>query len=261
MSSPDLNVRDLSVIVTGGAGGAGRVIATTFADAGARVVTCDLDARAVAEFGAVRPDIAVIEGDVGEENTVERVFAQAERRHGPVDVLVNNVGIAGPTAVVEEISMDDWALSLRANLTSHFLCARRAVPNMKARRSGLIVNISSGSAKTGPPLRLPYVVTKGAILSLTTNLARELGPHGVRVNAILPGAIRGERIQRIIASKAAALGIPAADYERDLLRYVSLRTMVEPEDIAAMILFLASPAGRRITGQLIGVDGNVEYEA
>src|SRR6185437_1832417 len=103
MSSPDLNVRDLSVIVTGGAGGAGRVIATTFAVAGARVVTCDHDARAVAEFGAVRPDIAVIEGDVGEENTVERVFAQAERRHGPVDVLVNNVGIAGPTAVVEEI--------------------------------------------------------------------------------------------------------------------------------------------------------------
>ncbi len=260
MSSPDLNVRDLSVVVTAGAGGAGRVIATTFADAGARVVTCDLDARAVAEFGAVRPDIAVIEGDVGEEDTVERVFAQAERRHGPVDVLVNNVGIAGPTAVVEEISMDDWAGSLRANLTSHFLCARRAVPNMKARRSGLIVNISSGSAKTGLPLRLPYVVTKGAILSLTTNLARELGPHGVRVNAILPGAIRGERIQRIIASKATALGIPAADYERDLLRYVSLRTMVEPEDIAAMILFLASPAGRRITGQLIGVDGNVEYE-
>jgi len=261
MSSPDLDVRDLSVIVTAGAGGAGRVIAATFADAGARVLTCDLDAQAVAEFGAARPDIAVLEGDVGEEGTVDRVFAEAERRHGFVDVLVNNVGIAGPTAVVEEISMDDWAGSLRANLTSHFLCARRAVPNMKARRTGLIVNISSGSAKTGLPLRLPYVVTKGAILSLTTNLARELGPHGVRVNAILPGAIRGERIQRVIASKAAALGIPAADYERDLLRYVSLRTMVEPEDIAAMILFLASPAGRRITGQLIGVDGNVEYEA
>lgn len=261
MPSPDWNVRELSVVVTAGAGGAGRVISTTFADAGARVLTCDLDPHAVAQFGAARPDIAVLEGDVSDEQTVERIFAEAERRHGPVDVLVNNVGIAGPTAAVEDISTADWARSLNANLTSHFLCARRAVPRMKARRSGLIVNISSGSAKTGLPLRLPYVVTKGAILSLTTNLARELGPHGIRVNAILPGAIRGERIQRVIASKAEALGVPAAEYERDLLRYVSLRTMVEPEDIAAMIVFLASPAGCRITGQLIGVDGNVEYEA
>jgi NAD(P)-dependent dehydrogenase (short-subunit alcohol dehydrogenase family) len=261
MPLPDMTVRNLSVVVTAGAGGAGRVIAAMFADAGAKVLTCDLDARAVAAYASARPDIAVLEGDVGDERTVERVFAEAERRHGPVDVLVNNVGIAGPTAAVEDISTADWAQSLQANLTSHFLCARRAVPNMKARGSGLIVNISSGSAKVGLPLRLPYVVTKGAILSLTTNLARELGPHGIRVNAILPGAIRGERIQRVISAKAKALGVPAADYERDMLRYVSLRTLVEPEDIAAMIVFLASPAGCRVTGQLIGVDGNVEYEA
>jgi NAD(P)-dependent dehydrogenase (short-subunit alcohol dehydrogenase family) len=260
MPPPDLNVRNLSVIVTAGAGGAGRVIASSFADAGARVLTCDVDGRAVTEFAAQRPDIAVLEGDVGEEATVERVFIEAERRHGPVDVLVNNVGIAGPTAAVEDITSADWARSLQANLTSHFLCARRAVPAMKARRSGLIVNISSGSAKTGLPLRLPYVVTKGAVLHLTSNLARELGPHGIRVNAILPGAIRGERIQRVIAAKAEALGVAAADYERDLLRYVSMRTMVEPADIAAMIMFLASPAGCRVSGQLIGVDGNSEYE-
>jgi NAD(P)-dependent dehydrogenase (short-subunit alcohol dehydrogenase family) len=261
MPTPDLNVGGLCVFISAGAGGAGRVIAETFADAGAHVLTSDLDARAVAQFSAARPDIAVLEGDVGDEQTIERAFAEAERRFGPVDVLVNNVGIAGPTAAVENISTADWVQSLQSNLTSHFLCARRAVPNMKARANGLIVNISSGSAKVGLPLRLPYVVTKGAILSLTTNLARELGPHGIRVNAILPGAIRGERIQQIIASKAEALGVPAADYERDLLRYVSLRTMVEPEDIAAMIVFLASPAGRRVTGQLIGVDGNIEYEA
>jgi NAD(P)-dependent dehydrogenase (short-subunit alcohol dehydrogenase family) len=259
--APATGVSGLVVIVTAGAGGAGRVIAETFADAGARVLTCDVDGRSVAQFAAARSDIAVLEGDVGEDRTVQRVFDEAERRFGPVDVLVNNVGIAGPTAAVEDISTDDWTQSLQANLTSHFLCARRAVPTMKARRSGLIVNISSGSAKVGLPLRLPYVVTKGAVLSLTTNLARELGPHGIRVNAILPGAIRGERIQRVIASKAAALGVTAADYQRDLLRYVSLRTMVDPEDIAAMILFLASSSGQRITGQLIGVDGNIEYEA
>ncbi len=112
----------------------------------------------------------------------------------------------------------------------------------------------------GLPLRLPYVVTKGAVLSMTTNLARELGPHGIRVNAILPGAIRGARIQCVIDAKASALGVSPAQYEQTLLRYVSLRTMVDPEDIASMILFLASPAGQRISGQMIGVDGNVEYE-
>lgn len=254
------DVSDQIVVVTAGAGGAGRVIAEKFADAGSRVLTCDVDDRASAHLASARPDIAVLVGDVGEERTVERVFEEAERRFGPVDVLVNNVGIAGPTAAVEDITTDDWTESLRANLTSHFLCARRVVSKMKARRSGLIVNISSGSAKVGLPLRLPYVVTKGALLSFTHNLARELGPYGIRVNAILPGAIRGERIRRVITAKAAALGVTAAEYERDLLRYVSLRTMVDPEDIAAMILFLASPSGRRITGQFIGVDGNIEYE-
>ena len=125
---------------------------------------------------------------------------------------------------------------------------------------GLIVNISSGSAKVGLPLRLPYVVSKGAVISMTMSLARELGPHGIRVNAILPGAIRGARIERVIREKAQALRMSPEDYEQSLLRFISLRTMVDPEDIAAMILFLACAAGRRITGQAIGVDGNIEYE-
>lgn len=259
-SSPDLNVNDLRVVVTAGAGGAGRVIAETFADAGARVLTCDMDADAVSAFAAARPDIVSLHGDVGDESVVDQIFEEAEARFGAVDVLVNNVGIAGPTAAVEDVTAADWATTLRANLTSHFLCARRAVPKMKVMGSGLIVNISSGSAKVGLPLRLPYVVSKGAVLSLTLNLARELGPYGIRANAIMPGAIRGARIQNVIRSKANALGITPSEYERTLLRYVSLRTMVEPEDIAAMILFLASPAGRRVTGQVIGVDGNIEYE-
>ena len=145
-------------------------------------------------------------------------------------------------------------------MTSHFLFARAVIPGMKAQKSGLIVNISSGSAKVGLPLRLPYVVSKGAVLSLTMNLARELGPHGIRVNAILPGAIRGDRINRVIDAKAAALGVDRAEYEKGLLRYISMRTMVEPDDIAATIAFLASPGGARISGQMIGVDGNVEWE-
>jgi NAD(P)-dependent dehydrogenase (short-subunit alcohol dehydrogenase family) len=257
--SQDL-IAEASVVVSAGASGAGRIIAETFADRGASVLVCDIDREAVTDLAAARPDIVVEAMDAADEKCVDSLFAKAEARGRPVDVVVNNVGIAGPTLPAESIGLDDWNQSLRANLTSHFLFARRAIPGMKDRARGLIVNISSGSAKTGLPLRLPYVVSKGAVLSLTMNLARELGPHGIRVNAILPGAIRGERMQRVIDNKAAALGLRADEYERTLLRYVSLRTMVDPEDIAAMVLFLASAQGARISGQMIGVDGNIEYE-
>lgn len=252
----------MRVLVTAAAGGAGRVIAARFHAEGARVVACDRDAAGLASLAKACPGLVAVEADAGDEADVGRVVAAfGDTGTAPtVDVLVNNVGIAGPTAAAEDIALGDWNESLRVNLTSHFLFARAVIPGMKARGAGLIVNISSGSARTGLPLRLPYVVSKGAVLSLTQNLARELGPHGIRVNAILPGAIRGDRIGRVIAAKSAALGIAAADYEASLLRYVSMRCMVEPEDIAATILFLAGPGGQRITGQMLGVDGNVEWE-
>jgi NAD(P)-dependent dehydrogenase (short-subunit alcohol dehydrogenase family) len=255
MSSPTLRV-----LVTAGAGGAGRVIASRFLAAGAKVVACDVDAVAVQALSRDFEGLRAVVADVGDERSAKAVFAELDSFCGGIDVLVNNVGIAGPTKPAEDLTLEEWNESLRVNLTSHFLFARAAIPLMKAQGHGLIVNISSGSAKVGLPLRLPYVVSKGAVLSLTTNLARELGPHNIRVNAILPGAIRGPRIERVIKEKAAALGVSAADHERSMLRYFSMRTMIEPDDIAATIEFLASPGGRRISGQLIGVDGNIEWE-
>ena len=249
-------LRGQTAIVTAAGGGAGRVIAATLAGEGARVIACDVNADGLAETSSLHPSIETVAGDVDDEGDVGRAVAQAGDR---VDVLVNG-GIAGPTARAEDVTLADWNESIRVNLTSHFLFARAVIPGMKAVGSGLIVNISSGSAKVGLPLRLPYVVTKGAVLSLTMNLARELGPFGIRVNAILPGAIRGDRINRVIDAKAKALGVDRAEYEKGLLRYISMRTMVEPDDIAAAIAFLASPGGARISGQLLGVDGNIEWE-
>jgi len=247
-------------VVAAGAGGAGLEIARALATAGAGVAICDVDPEAVGRLAAtVEFPIARVV-DVASADQVREFFAEVSRNMGGVDLLVNNVGIAGPTAPAEEIEVRDWERTLAVNLTGHFLCAREVIPVMKRAGGGLIVNISSSSARTGLPLRLPYAVSKAAVLSLTTNLARELGPSGIRVNAILPGAIRGERLGRVIDAKAKALGVSAEEYARDLFRYISLRTMVDPEDIAAMIVFLASPAGKRITGQLIGVDGNVEWE-
>jgi NAD(P)-dependent dehydrogenase (short-subunit alcohol dehydrogenase family) len=224
------------------------------------VVACDIDAAGLQSLEAEVAGVKGIKADVGVEAAVAQIFDHIGITFGGLDVLVNNVGIAGPTAAAEDISLADWNESLRVNLTGHFLCARAAIPAMKAQGSGLIVSISSGSAKVGLPLRLPYVVTKGALLSMTTNLARELGPFGIRANAILPGAIRGPRIERVIRAKAEALGVDPKEHEKSMLRYISMRTMVEPDDIAAMIEFLASPAGSRISGQLIGVDGNIEWE-
>jgi NAD(P)-dependent dehydrogenase (short-subunit alcohol dehydrogenase family) len=253
-----MSVAGKSVLVTAGAGGAGLGIARDFANAGARVAVCDIDADAVGR--AAGEGLLATCADMAREEDVDALFTLAEKRHGPVQVLVNNVGIAGPTARVEDVTLADWDRTMAVNLTGHFLCIRRAVPAMKAAQDGCIINISSGSAKVGLPLRVPYVVSKGAVLSLTTTLARELGPDNIRVNAILPGAIRGDRMVRFIAAKAEALGVDAAEYEKSLMRYISLRTTVDPEDIAAMALLLASHAGRRISGQCIGVDGNIEWE-
>ena len=245
-------------LVTAAGGGAGRVIATRLRAAGYAVLALDIDA---AGLSALPPEIATLAGDAGDEAHIAEAMALLRARFGRLDLLVNNVGIAGPTAPAEAVTLADWNATLRANLTAHFLAARGAIPLLRAAGGGAIVNISSASAKVGLPLRLPYVVSKAAVLSLTTNLARELGPEGIRVNAILPGAIEGERLRRVITSKAAALGVSAEDYERDLLRYISLRSTVTPDDIAETILFLAGPGGRKITGQCIGVDGNLEYEA
>jgi len=248
------------IVVTAGAGGAGLVIAQILARQGAQVAVCDIDEGAVSRFDGQSVLALARVVDVSSEEAVQDFCEEVVGRLGGIDVLVNNAGIAGPTARAEDISTADWNRTMAVNLTGQFLFARAAIPHMKKERRGLIVNISSSSARTGLPLRLPYVVSKAGVLSLTTNLARELGPDGIRVNAILPGAIRGERLKRVIDAKAEALGVRPEDYSRSLFRYISLRTPVEPGDIAAMIQFLASPGGERITGQLIGVDGNVEWE-
>ena len=252
--------RPLRMLVSAAGGGAGKVIASRFLSNGAHVLACDIDIKGLRDLQDRHAGLVAMQADAGDEASVSSVFDAVHKQLGGLDVLINNVGIAGPTAYAEEITLDQWNESLRVNLTSHFLFARGAIPLMKSQGEGLIVNISSGSAKVGLPLRLPYVVSKGALLSLTMNLARELGRFGIRVNAILPGPIRGDRINRVIVSKAEALGVSAAEYEESMLRYISMHTMVEPDDIAATIEFLASEGGRRISGQLIGVDGNIEWE-
>lgn len=248
------------VVITGAAGGAGRVTAEMFADAGARVVVSDVSVEALKAVREQRSDIAAVRCDAGAEDDVASLFDFALDHLGGLDVLVNNVGIAGPTAAAEDVSLEDWNRTLAVNVGGHFLCAKRAIPIFKAQRSGAIVNVSSMSAKLGLPLRLPYVVSKAAVLSLTRNLARELGPFGIRVNAVIPGVIAGDRIRRVIEAKSKALGIDEEQYTRELVQFSSMKTMVTAADVAHMVLFLASDAAARISGEEIAVDGDLCYE-
>jgi len=248
----------LRVAVTAAAQGIGRTIAESFLAHGARVYVADIAGEALARFLAASPQALGMAADAADEAAVDRLFDDIGARLGGLDLLVNNVGIAGPTAAVEDIAPADWRRTIDVNLSSHFYCTRRAVPMLKATADGAIINLSSVAGRLGFPYRLPYAATKWAIVGMTQSLAKELGPHGIRVNAILPGVVEGERIERVIAARAALDGVSIEAMREESLAKVSLRRMVSPQDVANMALFLASPAGRNISGQALSVCGNVE---
>lgn len=245
-------------LITAGASGIGRAIAQALLEAGARVHVCDVDETALASFRETFPDAGATVADVADETAVDRLFAEAAERLGGLDVLVNNAGIAGPTAPIEEIEPAEWRRCLEVGLTGQYLCARRAVPMLKAAGGGVVVNMSSAAGRLGYAFRTPYSAAKYGVIGLTESLAKELGPHNITVNAILPGIVQGPRIDRVIHARAEQLGLAHAEMERQYLEKVSLRRMVTAEEIAAMVLFLVSPLGRGVSGQSLGVCGNVE---
>ncbi len=252
----DLRLRGERVLVTAGASGIGLAIAREFAREGALVQVCDVDTRALEALSVSDPSLSHTQCDVSDEAAVARLFDHA-RRNG-LDVLVNNAGIAGPTARCEDISRADWDRTLAVNLTGQFLCARLAIPLLRASRNASIINLSSAAGRFGFPLRTPYAASKWAVIGFTRSLSIELGGAGIRVNAICPGSVAGPRIDSVFAHKAAARGIPAADVLEEALSKTSLHRLITPEDIARTVVFLASQAGANISGQAIGVDADVQ---
>lgn len=251
---------DLRVLVTAGASGIGACIARAFSEAGARVHVCDIDRAALDRLVTEAPGITVSMADVSVPADVELVFDDVRAWMGGLDVLINNAGIAGPTGAIESFDAGAWERTVAVNLNSQYYFARRAVPLL--RQSGAhpaIIAMSSVAGRLGYAFRTPYASTKWAIVGLMKSLAIELGPQGIRVNALLPGVVEGERMDGVIASRAAALGIDVATMREQYLARISLRRMVTPEDVAAMALFLCSPAARNVSGQAISVDGNLEY--
>lgn len=246
------------VLVTAAAGGIGAVVARRFADAGARVAVCDVDEARLEGYLAASPDVVGRRADVADPGDVEALFGLVHERLGGLDVLVSNAGIAGPAAPVEEVDLDGWRRTLDVNLTGAFLCVRAAVPLLREAGGGSIVLMSSNAGTMGLPFRAPYVASKWGLIGLTKTLAMELGPHGVRVNAICPGDVEGERIRAVIAREAQNRGLTYEQVYAERVAAVSLRTMVTADDVAALILFVCSDEGARISGQTLVVDGNAE---
>ena len=245
----DLSAKGMRVLVTAGGAGIGRVIAQTFIEHGAKVHTCDIDA-------ATKPDTLC---DVSKLDEVERLFDDVTKRLGGLDVLVNNAGIAGPTAKVEDIKPEDWERTIAIDLNGMFYCTRKAMPMIKRSGGGSIVNLSSTAGRLGFPLRSPYAAAKWGVVGFTKTLAVEAGPDKVRVNCIQPGIVEGERVERVIAAKAKAIGAEHEKVRAMMLETTSLRSTVTAQDVADMALFLSTAPGRHITGQAISVCGDLRY--
>ncbi|HEY8624199.1 MAG TPA: SDR family oxidoreductase, partial [Casimicrobiaceae bacterium] len=204
------------VLVTAGANGIGLATARAFAQQGARVHVCDVDGAALDALGTTDATLGRSVCDVADRASVARLFADVVRSFGGLDVLVNNAGIAGPTARCEDLDPEAWERTLAVNITGQFHCARLAIPYLRQSRNASIVNLSSAAGRFGFPLRTPYAASKWAVIGFTKSLSMELGPDGIRVNAVCPGSVAGPRIESVIADKAAARGV-APDVVRDAM--------------------------------------------
>jgi len=249
----------LRVLVTAGASGIGRVIAETFASVGARIHICDISSQALSECSESHPDWGVTNCDVSSESDVSRLFNEAGNHLGGLDVLVNNAGIAGPTGGIDELSSDEWNQTVNINLNGQFYCAKLAVPLLKQSNNASIICLSSVAGRLGYAYRTPYAATKWAIIGLVKSLAIELGPEGIRVNALLPGIVEGPRIEKVISARATTMGVSYQVMEEEYINKISLRKMTTAQDVANQALYLCSPLGVGISGQPISICGNVEY--
>ena len=241
------------VAISAGANGIGKVMADGFAACGASVFVSDVDPAALASCGH-----AGIRADAGIASDCEAFVDAAVKHLGGLDVLVNNAGIAGPTAPVEAVTPDELDATLRIDLAAMFHCSRRAIPALREAGGGAVINLSSAAGRFGFALRAPYAAAKWGVIGFTKSLSIELGRDGVRVNAILPGPVDGPRIRAVIKAKAQTEGVSENEMTERTVGTTSLKCFVTQQDIANMALYLASPFGRTISGQAISVDGDMQ---
>ena len=254
-----LNLKNKKIVISAGASGIGWEIAKIFLSRGANIYLCDIDLKninKVKKHPLNNKRLFAYECDASDEYEVSNFFNQIKKKTKKVDALINNVGVAGPTGTIEKLNSEDWERTLKINVISHFYFTKLAIPMLKKNKGGSIINISSGAGIMGFPLRSPYAASKWAVIGVTKTLAMELGKFKIRVNAICPGTIKGDRMVRVIKDKAKFLKISKKLIEKEFVSMASMNCWIYEEDIGKMCSFLISSDGERISGQTIPVDGN-----
>ena len=244
------------VLITAGAGGIGLAVAKAFVAQGARVHISDINAEAVAGIVAENPGITGSVGDVSKAEDVEALFADVRKQLGGLDVLVNNAGIPGATAPVEEYPADTFAAVLGVNLMGTFNVTQRAIPLLKESEAASIITMSSLAGRFGYPNRVAYSTTKWGLVGFAKTLSMELGPFGITSNTIHPGAVDGPRIMGVFEGRAKVSGRTVQEEIDSAMANQSVKKFIDPDDIAALILFLAGPHARTISGQMFPIDGD-----
>jgi len=244
------------VLITAGAAGIGREFARAFSANGAKVFVCDINDKALADIRKEISSVIARHCDMCLRAEIERMVPEAVAALGGLDVLINNAGIAGLTLSVEDYPPDNWDKVVAVNLTAMFDVSRLAIPHLKKSKAGCIINMSSIAGRGGFENRSPYAATKWGVIGLTKTLALELGAWGIRANAIAPGAVEGERIMRVFQGRAQISGKSMAEVKAEALAGQSIKAMVDPKDVAALAVFLASEAAKSISGQVIPIDND-----
>ena len=245
-------------MVTAGASGIGKTIALAYKNEGCRIYTCDISDKFISSFKSDVPDVFIQKTDVGDFIDVKSFFSNVAQQVESIDILINCAGVAGPTASLQDIDPEEWRRTIAVNLNGMFYSLKEAVPLLKKSPRASIINIASSASFFGFPLRSPYTAAKWAVIGLTKTLAMELGGEGIRVNAICPGSVSGDRIDQVIEADALKRGKSVEEIKELYVKQVSMKTFVEPEDVAHLALFLTSDYGRYVSGQAIGLDGHTE---
>jgi len=254
-----LSLKNKKIIISAGASGIGWATAKVCLSRGAIVYLCDINNKSlnkIKKHPLNNKKLFSYECDASDEDEVSNFFNQINKKTKKIDALINNVGVAGPTGTIENLSSDDWEQTLKINVISHFYFTRLAIPMLKNNKGGSIINISSTAGIMGFALRSPYAASKWATIGLTKTLAIELGKFKIRVNAVCPGTTKGDRMDRVIRDKAKFLKVSKKIIEKDFLSMVSMNSWISQEDIANMCSFLISKDSEKISGQVFPVDGN-----
>ncbi len=245
-------------IITGASKGIGRALSLRFAREGAAVVCAarsgDLVKETVGQVKAAGGRALAVTCDAAQEDEVRRLVAAGAKEFGKIDTLVNNAGDGGVTKPVQDYSMEDWRYTIDSCLTSSYLCMRFVVPEMIKGGGGAIVNISSGAGRRGLPYRIGYCSAKAGQVGMTYGMALELAEHNIRVNCVAPGAVEGDRIDRVIAGQAQVRGISVEQMRKAMVDRSPLKRMVTADDIVDATVFFCSDMARSISGQVLAVN-------